>query len=257
MAGGRNLTLEEICEAVRSAGRIRIEGAGTHEYFIGSSHGENLSMSRYGGIVTHDVDDQVVVVRAGTPLSDLNAELSERGQTIPYVSPLAVGTVGGSVSMNLPHLLESQCGSWRDWVLGLTVVRSDGTVAKCGSKAVKNVAGYDVQKLFIGARGRLGVIAEVILRTYPLRALWSTPSGGEHCESVRIQRVLRSDFAKAAQANVAELIESDSETGTLWTRRTDPPRYDHDWLIDSDQVFEPRADHYLRMKALFDPENKF
>src|SRR5476651_1570951 len=81
------------------------------------------------------------------------------------------GPLIDEIAFNLPHTLQAQYGSWRDWILGMRVVQADGTFAKCGSKAVKNVAGYDVQKLMIGARGTLGLIAEVTLRTFPVKAL--------------------------------------------------------------------------------------
>lgn len=62
-------------------------------------------------------------------------------------------------------------GAWRDWVLGVQLVLADGMIAKAGSLAVKNVAGYDIHKFLVGTRGTLAVVTEVILRTAPLASL--------------------------------------------------------------------------------------
>jgi glycolate oxidase FAD binding subunit len=121
----------------------------------------------------------VVEVFAGTPIRDLQHALVEHAQCLPMVtwhegySPLHFfnGTVGGALSMGLGHALQAQCGGWRDWLLGATVVLADGAVARSGSRAVKNVAGFDVHKLFVGARGTLAVIAKATFRTSPLKSL--------------------------------------------------------------------------------------
>src|SRR5205823_6468495 len=114
---------------------------------------------------------------------------------------------------NFPHALEAQCGSWRDWVLGMRIALPDGRIVKTGSQAVKNVAGYDVHKLMIGARATLGVVLDVILRVFPVSALpkpeLEIGPAGERCrirgadrtsdEARRlpkwIQRTKPSDFA--------------------------------------------------------------
>lgn len=138
-----------------------------------------VDLRTYAGIMELHPDDQVAVVRAGTSIAELQLELKRHGLCVPLPDPDTVGdapaglpgTVGGGLAMNLPHALEGLCGNWRDWVLGLTVIRADGAVARCGSRAVKNVAGYDAARLFVGSRGTLGVVTEAILRVHPLRAL--------------------------------------------------------------------------------------
>jgi glycolate oxidase FAD binding subunit len=151
--------------------------------------------------------------------------------------PAEDSTLGGLVSMNLPHTLDAQCGSWRDWILGLTVVLADGTIAKGGSLAVKNVAGYDVQKLFIGARGTLGVIVEVILRTFPVKALPSSCAqrgDGDPTGPLWNQRTLRTDFQAASTA--PHLVWADPASSTL-VAAVPPseslPRFPHDWVVRS------------------------
>lgn len=229
-----------------------------------------LDLSGLGGIVSFEPADQVVVVRAGTSIAQLNKVLASEGQCIPHQAAVdtGVGTIGEEMSLNLPHLLEGQCGTWRDWVLGVTVVQADGTIAKGGSKAVKNVAGYDVQKLFIGARDSLGVVAEIILRTYPTKALPKPEleSGTASGNAIWIQRTLRTDFERALSAVWDRLIIADRETCTLWCAVEESqnlPRYPSDWVIRAGcgeknlPLTDPTQIRFMqRAKELFDPRHK-
>ena len=238
-----------------------------------------ISLDDYTGIVEHDVDDQVVVVRAGTPLLELQFELGKVGQCLPMPilePPQAMATASiyspliDEIGFNLPHGLSAQCGSWRDWILGMKVVQPDGTVVKCGSKVVKSVAGYDVQKLMIGARGTLGLIAEVTLKTFPLKALPDhqiqfVPQASRQPANW-VQRVLHSDFAVALQVNEGRLTAYDPASSTLWA--VVPPdqslkRYPEDWVIRSgcgkkNLEFRDQTVKELMIKAkkIFDPEGK-
>ncbi|MBI3720914.1 MAG: FAD-binding oxidoreductase, partial [Fimbriimonas ginsengisoli] len=174
MAGGgvvafRPGSVGELCEALTEPGACWIEGSGSSASFrVGSTAGaRTVRLDGLSEIVDLDPANQVAVVQAGASLQKLQTALETVGHCLPYDPYLGAGTVGGALSMNLPHGLEAKHGSWRDWVLGLTVARPDGKLARCGSRVVKNVAGYDVAKMFVGARGWLGVVAEVILRTFP------------------------------------------------------------------------------------------
>ncbi len=246
------MTIEDIRELVLSREQVS----------IGS--GADVDLSGHAGIIEHDIDDQVVVVRAGTSLVDLCASLVSSGQTIPYHSPKPCSSVGALVARNWPHLLQEQHGSWRDWVIGMTIVRGDGTVAKCGSKAVKNVAGYDVQKLFIGSEGRLGVIVDITLRTCPIGALMDLDVESGQRSDARVggvQRVLPSDFEAALDANSAELILADRAYKSLWLHSTaDLLRFDSDWVrsVESNGAAPPHIEALdRRMKAIIDPDDRF
>ena len=243
MARGSNLTLDELAATVRVQAKVEIA---------------KLPWDEFQGVVEHEVADQVVVVRAGTRLSDLNTELAKVGQAVPFADPFFDPKLGAAIAKNMPHLNEGQFGSWRDWVLGMTVIRADGTIAKCGSKAVKNVAGYDVQRLLIGSRGRLAVMAEIILRTYSLASVprherFPTP------DRFAVQRTQRTDFERA-HASV-DLIYADERTATIWFRPSaEITRYEHDWLIVSDQPHVPNATVDTlnqRLYKILDPGVKF
>ena len=101
-------------------------------------------------------------VEAGMRLTDLQATLAAQGQRLPLDPPRPErATVGGMVAANANGLSRARYGTVRDWVIGIAVAYPSGKVARAGGKVVKNVAGYDLMKLHIGALGTLGVVAEV------------------------------------------------------------------------------------------------
>ncbi len=246
----RPVDVGELREALSRDGPILIQGSGSKADFLvpyPNDDFEVLDMTSIAGIVELEPDDQVVAVRAGTQLSELQAALGERGQCLPLPDPAEFGrsvagypgTVGGLVAMRMPHALEAQCGGPRDWVLGLTVALADGTLAKCGGKAVKNVAGYDAHKLMTGARGTLGVIVEAVFRTTPIRSLPSPRLSirrGDVEGPYWVQRTLRSDFDAAVGGLGEAVFAADPESSTLWavvSPEQEPARYPGDWAIRS------------------------
>jgi glycolate oxidase FAD binding subunit len=128
-----------------------------------------LSTTRMNGVVEHVPGDQVVRVQSGIRLRDLQERLAGSDQMLG-VNPPEEGegaTVGGVVATNSSGPRRYRYGTIRDLIIGITVVLADGTVAKAGGKVVKNVAGYDLSKLFTGSLGTLGVIAECNFRLHP------------------------------------------------------------------------------------------
>ncbi|MET8154499.1 FAD-binding oxidoreductase [Actinoplanes sp. NPDC049668] len=115
------------------------------------------------GVVEHAAGDLIVVVRAGTPLAGLG--LGDQQLALDPVRPGA--TVGGTVAANTSGPRRLGYGTVRDLLIGITVVRPGGMVARAGGKVVKNVAGYDLGKLFTGSYGTLGLITECAFRLHP------------------------------------------------------------------------------------------
>jgi glycolate oxidase FAD binding subunit len=146
-----------------------------------------LNLSRISGVVEHAAGDMTVTVKAGTPLEELQAMLAQAGQFLA-VDPPVPGTVGGLIATGDSGPRRLRYGGVRDLLLGLTFVRADGVAAKAGGKVVKNVAGYDLAKLFTGSLGTLGVIVEATFRLYPLPASSATVvvEGGSIAEAGRI-----------------------------------------------------------------------
>jgi glycolate oxidase FAD binding subunit len=128
-----------------------------------------LSTARLDRIQEHAWADMTVIAEAGCRVADLQQALAKHGQHLA-LDPLwpERATIGGILSTNDSGTLRLRYGSLRDLVIGITVALPDGTLAKSGGKVVKNVAGYDLAKLFTGALGTLGVIVEAIFRLHPL-----------------------------------------------------------------------------------------
>ncbi len=120
-------------------------------------------------MVEHAAGDLVARVQAGARMGDVAAVLARAGQEIALDVPGAA-TVGGVVASGLAGPRRLRYGTPRDLLIGITIVRADGIVAKSGGKVVKNVAGYDLGKLFAGSAGTLGLITEATFRLHPLPA---------------------------------------------------------------------------------------
>lgn len=131
-----------------------------------------LSTRRISGIEDYEPADLTVTARGGTPLAELTRVLAEQGQWLPADPPLApCRTLGGLVASAAAGPLSMAYGGTRDQVLGLTAVTGDGRVLKLGGRVMKNVAGFDLVKLFVGSRGTLGVITSASLRLFPRPAV--------------------------------------------------------------------------------------
>jgi glycolate oxidase FAD binding subunit len=142
-----------------------------------AERGERVSIERDGGdvvistrrfeqVLEHEAGDLTAIVESGIRVEDLNARLESHGQMLA-LDPPGNPTIGACVAANLSGPRRHRYGTARDLVIGVTVVLADGTVASSGGKVVKNVAGYDLGKLFCGSEGRLGLIARVALRLHP------------------------------------------------------------------------------------------
>jgi glycolate oxidase FAD binding subunit len=127
-----------------------------------------LDTRRLTGVVEHAAGDLIVVVRAGTPLADLSTKLAAAGQQLALDAPLPGATVGGTVAVNTSGPRRMAYGTVRDLLIGVTIVRPDGVLARAGGKVVKNVAGYDLGKLVTGSYGTLGLITECAFRLHPV-----------------------------------------------------------------------------------------
>src|SRR5207248_3533591 len=124
-----------------------------------------FSTERMTRVQEYEPADLTCGVQAGMRLSDLQAILGKQGQRLPLDPPHPKrATVGGMLAANSSGLNRSRYGTVRDWVIGVAVAYPSGKVARAGGKVVKNVAGYDLMKLHIGALGTLGVVAEVNLK---------------------------------------------------------------------------------------------
>jgi glycolate oxidase FAD binding subunit len=135
-------------------------------------------LDRLNRIVEFDAANLNVSVEAGMRLADLEVELGKQRQFLP-IDPPAEGkaTVGGILAANGSGPCRLLYGTVRDWVLGMRVVLPNGQRIRCGGKVIKNVSGYDMNKLFIGSLGTLGIISEATFKLLPLPAVRASVAG--------------------------------------------------------------------------------
>ena len=130
-----------------------------------------IRTTRLNQVIEHDPANLTVTVQSGIALDALQTVIAAERQFVPFDPPLPErSTIGGIVAANLNGPRRGSYGSVRDLVIGMKVVLASGEIIKAGGKVVKNVAGYDMCKLFTGSLGTLAIIAEVTLRVAPLPA---------------------------------------------------------------------------------------
>ena len=208
-------TAEEAATLLRSLGEegrpVHPVGAGTKPWgpVIDAVPVETAGLSR---ILEHNVGDFTTILEAGVPLAEAQATFAEHGQMLALDPPLGPGsdaTVGGIVATGDSGPLRHRYGSMRDLVVGATVALSDGTLATSGGKVIKNVAGYDLAKLFTGSFGTLGLIVRVAVRLHPLPTATATAVGA----SVDPDRLGAAALDLAAHPLEADCLDLDWRDG--------------------------------------------
>jgi glycolate oxidase FAD binding subunit len=176
-------TREELGAALSAAAEagtpVRFRGGGTKLSWTRPAPPEAIELSTTGlnEIVEHNAGDLTAVLEPGVPLADAQATFAKAGQMLALDPPDGGATVGGIVATADSGPLRARYGSPRDLVVGMRVALSDGTLAKSGGKVIKNVAGYDIAKLFTGSFGTLGAIVELSVRLHPLPPETATATG--------------------------------------------------------------------------------
>jgi glycolate oxidase FAD binding subunit len=166
-------SIEEISDLMKLAAReglaVAPRGGGTKMHIGDPPRRLDLivSTARMNEVLEHTPGDQIIRLEAGVKLEDLQEHISGSDQMLAIDPPESGATIGGIVAANSSGPRRYRYGTIRDLIIGITVVLHDGTVAKAGGKVVKNVAGYDLSKLFTGSLGTLGVIATANFRLHP------------------------------------------------------------------------------------------
>ena len=161
---------EQIIDAAQQGRTLNIVAGGSKAFFGREPVGERLDLSGHRGIVNYEPTELVITARAGTPLSDIEATLAERGQMLPFEPPhfSPNATLGGCIAAGLSGPRRPYAGSVRDYVLGARMINGRGEILRFGGEVMKNVAGYDVSRLLAGSLGILGPILEVSLKVLPI-----------------------------------------------------------------------------------------
>ncbi|MCC5873754.1 MAG: glycolate oxidase subunit GlcE [Gammaproteobacteria bacterium] len=168
----RSAALREAVTAAVGAQRpLAIHGGGTRRGLMAVTGDgfDVLDVGGHRGIVAFEPSELVVTARAGTLLSELEAVVAAAGQCLPFDPPRfgPASTLGGAVASGLAGPARPWQGAVRDAVLGITLLDGRGGIGRFGGQVMKNVAGYDVARLNVGAMGSLGVLLDVSLRLLP------------------------------------------------------------------------------------------
>jgi glycolate oxidase FAD binding subunit len=174
-----DLLLRQITDRVGAASAdhtpLRLRGGGSKDFYGESLQGEVLDLNALRGIINYEPSELVVTVRAGTPLAELEAALAEKGQCLAFEPPRFGASAaspgntscGGMVAAGLSGPARASAGAVRDFVLGVKLLNGRGELLTFGGQVIKNVAGYDVSRLMVGAMGTLGVLTEMSLKVLP------------------------------------------------------------------------------------------
>ena len=165
----------EVAEIVRGAnGPLVFKGGGTRG--LGRVAGEVIETGGLSGVTLHEPGALTLVVRAGTPVAEVEARLAAEGQRLAFEVPdmrgllgtAGASTIGGVIAANASGPRRVQAGAARDFLLGVRFVDGRGEVVRNGGRVMKNVTGYDLVKLMAGSRGALGCLTEVSLKVLPI-----------------------------------------------------------------------------------------
>ncbi|HYP68231.1 MAG TPA: glycolate oxidase subunit GlcE [Thiobacillaceae bacterium] len=165
--------LAELSDRIRAAHAaktpLRIRGGGSKDWYGGPLSGEILDVSVHRGIVSYEPGELVLTAKSGTPLAEIEDLLEQHGQMLAFEPPHfgATATLGGALACAFAGPRRAYAGSARDMVLGTRLIDGRGQTLTFGGQVMKNVAGYDVSRLMVGALGTLGVILEASLKVLP------------------------------------------------------------------------------------------
>ena len=169
--------VERVVQAAQERSPLALQGGGSKAFIGGAPAAADdtdngvttLSVTGHSGIISYEPTELVVTVRAGTPLAELEKTVTEAGQMLPFEPPRFAGaTIGGTIACGLSGPRRPWAGAARDFVLGMRIINGQGQDLHFGGEVMKNVAGYDVSRLHVGAYGTLGVLLDMSMKVMPL-----------------------------------------------------------------------------------------
>jgi glycolate oxidase FAD binding subunit len=167
---------ERLLRAAAEGTPLDIVGGGSKSFLGRITQSEPFDVSAHRGVVSYEPTELVITARAGTPLTEIEAVLADGGQMLAFEPPHfgARATLGGTVACALSGPRRPYTGAVRDFVLGVKLLSGEGRALTFGGQVMKNVAGYDVSRLMVGAMGTLGVLLEISLKVLPSPAQTTT-----------------------------------------------------------------------------------
>jgi glycolate oxidase FAD binding subunit len=187
--------------------------------------GVALDTTALNSVIDYPARDMTITAQAGITLAALQAELAKEGQWLPVdVAAPERATLGGAIALNQSGPHRYGYGTLRDYVIGISFITDDGVEVKAGGRVVKNVAGYDLMKLQIGAVGTLGIITQVTLKVKP-RAEASAGLAFS-CTADALDEVLDALHASKSRPSTIELLNVDA-----WRAADISPQIAGPWII--------------------------
>lgn len=163
---------QQVQQAMQDGTPLNICG-GNSKIFLGrSAHGQSLDVGAHRGIIDYDPRELVITARAGTPMREIETTLAQSGQMLAFEPPHfgTTATLGGTMACGLSGARRPYAGSARDFMLGCRILNGRGELLHFGGQVMKNVAGYDLSRLMVGAYGTLGLLLDISLKVLPRAA---------------------------------------------------------------------------------------
>ncbi len=160
---------QQIENAIELSSPLQVVGGNSKLFYGREPQGLPLNLAEHVGIINYHPSELVITARAGTRLEYINQVLHEQGQMLAFEPPVfsSSSTLGGAIASGLSGPRRAFTGSARDFVLGTKIINGKAEVLSFGGEVMKNVAGYDVSRLMVGAMGTLGVMLEISLKVLP------------------------------------------------------------------------------------------
>jgi len=170
------LEVQALQDAVKTAATVQPTGAGTKNALRSNSAVHRLDLTKLSGIIEHQPSEFIITTWAGTPIAQVQTVLGEKGQYLPFDPLLAEAgaTVGGTVAANASGPERYRYGGVRDFIIGCHFIDGNGELLHGGGKVVKNAAGFDYPKLFVGSMGTLGALVDVTFKVFPAPEAYAT-----------------------------------------------------------------------------------
>jgi len=168
-----DILIEQFSERIRQARltgeSLRLQGGGSKGFYGEKFVGSLLEVANFSGVIDYEPSELMLSARCGTPLDEIEKLLAEHGQILGFEPPHfgETATLGGTVACGFSGPRRATAGSLRDHLLGVRIIDGQGQDLRFGGQVMKNVAGYDVSRLMVGALGTLGLLAELTLRVMP------------------------------------------------------------------------------------------
>lgn len=221
----RPATVEELSQIITEAAErkrtVLVVGSGAYLFTAGKKFELAVDTTGLTDGFRHTPADMTATVPAGMRLSEAQERLSQNGQWIPLDPPdRGDSTIGGVIAADRWGPRRHRYGTAKDWVIATTIVNGEGKIVRAGANVVKNVSGYDLNKLYIGSRGTLGIITDLSFKLSPIPSVRTT---------------FRACFSTAGEAltTVANIHRAPLEPeALLFTKgRWTAPRAKHWWLL--------------------------